>query len=73
MTDLSMHTTTELLDEVSKRVDAFLFIGYQDRSKSSYALMTEFKGNSLEMVGLGELLRDRVKEIVTGSKEVGGE
>ena len=69
--DLSLLTTTELLDAVSSRVDAFLFIAYQDRSKSSYALMTEFKGNSMEVIGLSEMLKDRVKEVVSGSREIG--
>lgn len=69
--DLTLITTTELLDAVSERVDAFLFIGYQDRSKSSYALMTECKGNSLEIIGLAEMLKDRMKEVVAGSKEQG--
>lgn len=70
MTDMSLVTTTELLDEMSRRVDAFVFIAYQDRSKESYALMTEFKGNSLEIIGLSEILRDKVRILVSNSREL---
>lgn len=73
MTDISLITTTELLDEVSRRVDAFVFIAYQDRSKQSYALMTEFKGNSLEIIGLSEILREKVRTLVSNSKELSDE
>lgn len=73
MSDLSLTTTTELIEELSTRVDAFLFIAYQDRSKNSYALMTEFKGSSLEVLGLSEMLRDRVKQVISESREVGEE
>jgi len=73
MNDLSTITTTELLDEIGNRVDAFVFIAFQDRSKNSYALMTEFKGNSLEVIGLAEMLKTRVMDTFNGSKEVGGE
>lgn len=69
MKDLSLVTTTELLEEVSNRVDAYLFIGYQDRSSRSFALMTEFKGNSLEVIGLSEMLKDRVREVISGNRE----
>jgi hypothetical protein len=73
MTDLSLTTTSELVDELAKRVDAFLFIAYQDRSKQSYALITEFKGSALEVIGLSEMLKDRVKEVVSDSREAGEE
>jgi hypothetical protein len=73
MTDLSLTTTAELLDELSRRVDAFVFIAYQDRSQKSYALITEFKGNALEVIGLSEMLKDRVKEVVSDTREGGGE
>jgi hypothetical protein len=73
MTDLSLTTTSELVDELAKRVDAFLFIAYQDRSKQSYALITEFKGSALEVIGLSEMLKDRVKEVVADSREAGEE
>jgi len=73
MTDLSLTTTPELVDELAKRVDAFLFIAYQDRSKQSYALITEFKGSALEVIGLSEMLKDRVKEVVADSREAGEE
>ena len=71
--DLTLVSTTELVDEFSRRVDAFVFIAYQDRSKKSYALITEFKGSALEVIGLSEMLKDRVKKVVTSNDETAEE
>jgi hypothetical protein len=75
MRDLELATTEELLEEVSKRVDAFVFLGYTDRTADSYALFTETKGSTPEILGLSWMLRDSIEEIVTTrrSRPMGGE
>lgn len=73
MRDLELATTEELLGELGKRIDAFVFLGYMDRTKDSYALLTETKGSTLEMLGLSWMLRDSIEKMVTARTSMGGE
>jgi hypothetical protein len=73
MKDLELATTNELMEEISKRVDAFVFLGYIDRSDKTYALVTETKGTSLEMIGLSWMLGESIKDMVKSAPRGGGE
>jgi len=73
MKDLELATTAELMEEISKRVDAFVFLGYIDRSDKTYALVTETKGTSLEMIGLSWMLGESIKDMVKSAPRGGGE
>jgi hypothetical protein len=67
---LSFATSQELFDELSKRYDAMLFIGYQDRSNTHYSVTFETKGTAPEIVGLASMsVRHVNRLVVEGSKD----
>lgn len=72
MRDLELASTTDLLEEIDKRMDCFVFFGYQNRSKTTYAIVMETNGSAPEMLGMTEMLSMRVRNMITNSEERDG-
>lgn len=61
--DLSILPTDDLLDEMSRRFDSMVFLGYRENyyKKGSDNVLDRFHGDYPRMLGLCELLKDKVK------------
>lgn len=62
MTDLSLASSDDMLDELSKRNDAMIFAAYQNRSDNLSMYVRRWNGGNIPALGLARFIQKRIEE-----------
>lgn len=62
MTELSIVSTNEMLDELAKRNDAMIFAAYQNRSEDTSWYYRRWHGGNIPALGLARFIQKRIEE-----------
>lgn len=60
--DLTLVSTDDLMDEVSKRSEAMIFAAYQNRSKDDNWYIRRWSGGNIPALGLARFIGKRIEE-----------
>lgn len=68
--DLAFVTTIEMLAEIRKRFDAFVFAGLKDLDTKRVRYLTEWRGADVSCLGLAEYLSTKIRHNLAASDHV---
>ena len=62
MTDLSLVSTDDMLDELKSRHDAMIFAAYQNRTLKESRYFRRWDGGNIPCLGLSRFIQKRIEE-----------